>query len=130
MAKPLIWQATYGLAAPQSTPATSVRSSPVPSRSPTPPSKRATKAPPPPKGPKESSKGGRLKRKAPVIEEDDEEDAAAAVSDGEEEVDAVESDVEGEGEVAGDKVANSKMLVVLLALEVVPNVSQCTGSPG
>lgn len=43
------------------------------------------------------------------MEEEDDEEASAAVSDAEEEIDAVGSDLEGEGEVTADKVATSKM---------------------
>ncbi|KAJ3544358.1 hypothetical protein NMY22_g2802 [Coprinellus aureogranulatus] len=100
---------------PQSTPATSTRTSPIPSRSPTPTRKRVSppaKASASLKAPEEKSKGGRLKRKAPVIEEEDEAEVSAAASDaeeGEEELEAVESDAEGEGESGVDKVASSKI---------------------
>ena len=54
-----------------------------------------------------------MKRKAPVIEEEEAEDKGAAASDADEgEEDVAESDVEGEGEVATDKAASSKMCVV------------------
>ncbi|KAF5314030.1 hypothetical protein D9611_006793 [Ephemerocybe angulata] len=70
--------------------------------------------------PPKPAKGGRLKRKTVLEDEEEEEQVAAALtSDGEDEIDAVESDLEEEGPSA-EKVVNSK--IAQAALERKPEV--------
>ncbi|KAF6766052.1 DNA ligase I [Ephemerocybe angulata] len=72
-----------------------------------------------PVAPPKPAKGGRLKRKTVLEDEEDEERVVAALtSDVEDEIDAVESDLDEEGPSA-EKVVNSKMCA--------PSISACLG---